>query len=671
MITILIFQQSERVFMGRASIGQPVWCAVLAALSATAQAQSTAQSAPDSTTATLGAVVVTATGFEQQVEQAPASISVIQGEALRQRSFRDLTDALRDVEGVVVNGGSNETDISIRGMPSDYTLILVDGKRQGLRDARVNGNRGYEQSFVPPAQAIERIEVVRGPMSSLYGSDAIGGVINIITRKVPKAWGGSVGLDYTAQQHSKFGNATQGQFYLGGPIKSDVVGLQIWGRQLNRQADDNVQTTQGFTRAQHRDLTARLAISPSAAQDILIQGGVTRLDNGEGTSANWATREQENDRDHASITHKGRWGWASSEVSLAWERGSRWGLSDGTSATQDAFEQRKPEVSNRVFDAKLVAPVGAHILTGGVQHNDTRLEDWNEGLGNRVRTRFGVVQKAVFVEDEWSLTDALRVTGGLRLDQHEQYGSHFSPRLYVNWQADDQWTLKGGVSRGFKAPEIRAVIPGYAYLRRNRFVMLDNPNLKPETSTNYEIGAMWSNRSTLSAGATLFYNDFQNKLSTVTTTERWNGFTVMDRVNLDKARIAGLELNGTWQATRALAFKANYTYLDSEQKSGANRGAPLSLTPKHTANVRADWKAASKLTVWGAANYYGKEYGTTVDTLAIPSYTMVDVGASYVWSPTITFNAALYNLGDKQLDVATYDKTSYGRRLWLGVNATF
>ena len=657
--------------MRKASTGQPVVWAVLMALSGTAQAQAAAGAPNEGDMATLGGVVVTATGFEQQVEQAPASISVIQGEELRKRSFRDLTDALRDVEGVVVNGNSNETDISIRGMPADYTLILVDGKRQGLRDARVNGNRGYEQSFIPPAEAIERIEVVRGPMSSLYGSDAIGGVINVITRKVPKAWGGSVGLDYTAQQHGKFGNAAQGQFYLAGPVKTDVLGLQLWGRQLNRQADDDVQTTEGFTRARHRDLTARLAITPSAAQDILIQGGITRLDNGDGPSANWATREQENDRDHASITHKGRWGWASSEVSLAWERGSRWGLSDGTSATQDAFSQRKPEVSNRVFDAKLVAPVGAHIVTGGVQWNKTELEDWNEGLGDRVRSRFGVAQKAVFVEDEWSLTDALRLTGGLRLDHHDQYGTHASPRLYANWQATQQWTLKGGVSRGFKTPEIRAVIPGYAYLRRNRFVMLGNPDLKPETSTNYEVGALWSNRGNLSAGATVFYNDFKNKLSTVTTTRRWNGFIVMDRVNLDSARIAGLELHGTWQATRALAFKANYTYLDSEQKSGANRGAPLTLTPQHTANLRADWKASPRLSFWSAANYYGKEYGTTVSTGAVPAYTMIDLGASYQWSRAITFNAALYNLGDKQLDAATYDKTSYGRRLWLGVHATF
>lgn len=658
--------------MRKASTGQLVIVgAVAACMAGLAQAQPAA--APDERDmATLGGVVVTATGFEQAIEEAPASISVIPGEALRQRSFHDLTDALRDMEGVVVNGSSNETDISIRGMPGDYTLILVDGKRQGLRDARVNGNRGYEQSFIPPAAAIERIEVVRGPMSSLYGSDAIGGVINIITRKVPKAWGGSVGLDYTAQQHAEFGNAAQGQFYLAGPLKTGVLGLQLWGRQLNRQADKDVERTEGFTRARHSDLTARLAVTPSAHQDILVEGGVTRLKNGDGPSANWATREQENDRDHASVTHKGRWGWASSEVSLAWERGSRWGLSDGSSATQNAFEQRKPEVSNRVFDAKLVAPVGAaQIVSGGVQWNNTQLEDWNEGLNDRVRRTFDVTQKAVFVEDEWSLTDKLRLTGGLRVDHHDQYGTHSSPRLYANWQPSDRWTIKGGVSRGFKTPEIRAVIPGYAYLRRNRFVMLGNPDLKPETSTNYEIGALWSNRSNLSGGATLFYNDFKNKLSTVTTDQRWNGFIRMDRVNIDSARIAGLEMHGNWQATRALAFKANYTYLDSEQKSGANRGAPLTLTPKHTANLRAEWKASQRVTWWSAANYYGKEYTATINTGAVPAYTFVDLGVNYQWSSSLALNATLYNLGDKQLDANTYDKTSYGRRLWVGVNASF
>ncbi|SDX61730.1 outer membrane receptor for ferrienterochelin and colicins [Pseudomonas syringae] len=616
----------------------------------------------------LDDVVVTASGFEQNLEDAPASMTVITGDELRKKSFRDLTDALRDVEGVTVNGGANETDISIRGMPADYTLILVDGKRQSARESRVNGNSGYEQSFIPPAEAIERIEVVRGPMSSLYGSDAIGGVINIITRKVTSKWGGSVTYDYSARQHSDQGNARQTQFFLGGPIKEDLLGLQVWGRYLDRQADDDVETTNGFSKADHRDLTARLSFTPTIDHDILLEAGATRLKNGDGVSANWATREQENNRDHWSISHQGRWGWATSDVSLAYEKSSREGEA---SATQTDVLGRKPEVENRVLDAKLVMPTERNITTTGLQWNDTTVTDWNQGLGDRKDYEFSVVQKALFAENEWSVTDTFALTTGLRMDHHEQYGVHFSPRVYGVWRATDDWTIKGGVARGFKAPEVRAVVPGYSYLRRNRFVMFGNPDLKPETSTNYELSALWSNRNDLSAGVTVFYNDFQDKLSTVTTTEVWNGFIVMDRVNVDKAVIKGVELNGRWDITPAVAIKGNYTYTDSEQKSGANAGAPLALTPEQKANLRAEWKLNDRTQLWASTNYYGKEYGNTLTDEAAPGYTTADLGGSYELSKNISLNAALYNVADKRLDDETYGTVNYGRTLWASTTVRF
>lgn len=660
-------------------------CVALSGLaSASAQSPTTAGASPnapashstpaagESTPTSLAEIVVSASGFEQEIKYAPASISVIQGEELRRKSFQNLTDAVRDVEGVVVNGSANESDISIRGMPGDYTLILVDGKRQSMRDARVNGNRGYEQSFIPPADAIERIEVVRGPMSSLYGSDAIGGVINIITRRVPQKWSGSLGVDTTVQQHSRFGNATQGQFSIGGPLKDDVLGLQIWGRHLNRQADDTARVEEGLSKARHNNLTARLSITPSKAQDILLEAGVDRLKNGSGPSQNWSDRAQDNNRDHAAVTHRGRWGWSSSEVSLSWERGSRWGMSDGSSATQDAFSLRKPETSNTVLDAKLITPLGNHLLSTGLQWHDTALKDWNEGLKDQVRRTYSATQKAIFVEDEWSVTDTLTLTGGLRLDHHEHYGTHYSPRVYANWQASENWTIKGGISRGFKTPEIRAITPGYAYLRRNRFVMLGNPDLQPETSTNYEIGALWSSSDNrMSGGVTVFYNDFSNKLNTITTTNRWNGFIVMDRVNVDKARIAGLESHARYQISPTLGVKANYTYLNSKQKSGANEGAPLTLTPKHVANLRLDWQSSAKLLLWASANYYGQEYGASITAQTAPSYTLADIGLSYKATESITLNAALQNFTNRQLDNATFGKTTQGRRVWLGVNTNF
>ncbi|EJI7471183.1 TonB-dependent receptor plug domain-containing protein, partial [Escherichia coli] len=140
-------------------------------------------------------LVVTASGFTQQLRNAPASVSVITSEQLQKKPVSDLVDAVKDVEGISITGGNEKPDISIRGLSGDYTLILVDGRRQSGRESRPNGSGGFEAGFIPPVEAIERIEVIRGPMSSLYGSDAIGGVINIITKPVNnQTWDGVLGL---------------------------------------------------------------------------------------------------------------------------------------------------------------------------------------------------------------------------------------------------------------------------------------------------------------------------------------------------------------------------------------------------------------------------------------------------------------------------------------------
>lgn len=614
------------------------------------------------------AMVVTASGYEQSTEDAPASVTVIPGDDLRKRAIQNLADAVRDVEGVAVTGGANESDISIRGMPGDYTLILVDGKRQSGRDSRVNGNAGYEQSFIPPASAIERIEVIRGPMSSLYGSDAIGGVINIITRKVNKTWGGSLSYNYAARQHRDQGNAANTQFYLNGPLVEDKLGLQLWGNYLNRQADDDIQNTNGFSKADHRSLTGRLAFTPDARQTLLLEGGASRLKNGSGESPNWATREQKNNRDHWSVSHDARWGWGTSTLSFAQEKTSREGLA---SPSQRDVYGRKPTIKNSVLDAKLVVPTLYHTTTLGGQWQNNQLRDWNQGDGTRKDHHYSVIQRALFLEDEWRMTETFSLTGGIRLDNHEQYGNHYSPRLYGVWYVSDEWTVKGGVARGFKTPEIRAVIEDYAVLRRNTYAMLGNPNLKPETSTNYELAAMWSNRDDLSASATVFYNDFQDKLSTLTTSQRWNGYIVMDRVNIDKAIIKGIELTGSWKVTPAFALKANYTRLDSEQKSGSNQGAPLALTPEHKASLRGEWDVTGQTQLWAAASYYGKEQGTSVSAEPAPGYTTADVGVSHQLTKRFTLNGAIYNIGDKRLDDETYGTVNYGRTFWGGVTFNF
>src|SRR5690606_21121246 len=113
----------------------------------------------------------------------------------------------RGVEGVsVVGGDPNSTDIVIRGMPGEYTLIMLDGRRQSTRETMNRGTGGVQANLIPPLAAIERIEVVRGPMSSLYGSDAMGGVVNIITRKVPERATASLTLGGIIHEDGDYGN---------------------------------------------------------------------------------------------------------------------------------------------------------------------------------------------------------------------------------------------------------------------------------------------------------------------------------------------------------------------------------------------------------------------------------------------------------------------------------
>ncbi|MXQ13081.1 TonB-dependent receptor domain-containing protein [Microvirga makkahensis] len=654
-------------------------------------------------------IVVTAAGFEQSVKDAPASISVITREELEKGAFRDLTDALREVQGVTVTGVANEKDIFIRGLPGSYTLILVDGKRQNTRDSRTNGNAGFEQSFIPPIAAIDRIEVVRGPMSSLYGSDAMGGVINIITRKVSDTWSGTVTTEGTLQQHDAFGHSAQGTFYTSGPLIHRMLGLQLWGRGFGRNEDELLS---GITGAREGNLAGRLTFTPNEDHDILLESGYTRIRR---NASKWGTLDGSdddtynlNDRKYWSLSHEGRWGPTTSYFSILQEWAERRSYTENPQTSAFDKNSRSPEIRNTVVDGKFTTPFeffGTHTLVTGGQWFNAMLTDQNPGRRSDIQEKFEIDQWALFAEDEWRLTDTFSITNGLRMDHHEIYGAHYSPRSYAVWHATENLTVKGGVSTGFRAPEIRQIAPGYAYTTGGGGcsygpsgtcgVILANPDLQAETSTSYEIGAVWDNLSGFTASATYFHTDFKDKISNALVLDdagnpvRWSedpNYRLWYSYNIDDAVIQGVELATTWRATDTLSFRGSYTFTDSEQRTGDYAGFPLARTPRHMANARVDWiTPVAGLATWAAVNYHGSEIvgGARIGTNGTPviingmtgrkygAYATMDVGLSYDLTEQLTLNAAIYNVFDKEVEPTDYNTVVEGRRLWVSMSATF
>ncbi|MCI0510163.1 outer membrane receptor for ferrienterochelin and colicins [Chromohalobacter marismortui] len=629
----------------------------------------------------LNDVVVTAAGYAQPLQDAPASISVISREQLENKAYRDITDALRGVPGVIVTGGGggdNGVDISMRGMPAKYTLILVDGRRQSSRESRPNGSAGFEQDWLPPLQAIERIEVIRGPMSTLYGSDAIGGVINVITRKVADDWHGNVRAEATLQEDSDSGNANQGQLYVSGPLADDLLGVQVYGQYQKREEDD---IEEGYEDKDLQSLTAKFSLTPSEHHDIGLEVGketqeraahVGKSVPAEGCRGGCSDSYSAHDREHYALTHTGRWGFATSDSYIQRE------------STDN--KSRDIEITNTVANTQWVLPLSRHIVTLGANYEKEELNDQNT---NQIsdRTQVSNDQWALFAEDEWMLTRDFSLTGGVRLDDNENYGSHVSPRLYGVWQAAPRWTLKGGVSTGYRAPGLREVTADWGAISRGG-TTYGNPALEPETSLNKELALLYSAPRGLNASVTLFHNDFEDKITRVrcgsaTACPPVTQYDIDDngnlltntRINVDEAVTRGVELSLSSPLTETLSVSTSYTYTDSEQKSGEYEGQPLTQLPKHQFRSTLDWTPMARLNAWVRLTYRGKESqpveGPSSSSIQAPSYTYVDSGGAWQLTDKAKLMVGVYNLFDEDVGYEEYGYVNDGRRYWVGASLDF
>ncbi|BFM08964.1 TonB-dependent receptor domain-containing protein [Halioxenophilus aromaticivorans] len=712
-------------------------------------------------------ITVTASGFEQKIPDAPASVSVISRDELLSRPHVNLLDMLKYQEGIDVGTSRDKTgqgSVSMRGLTGEYTLYLIDGKRQNNHgDIYPNNFGGNAFGHMPPAEAIERVEVIRGPASTLYGSDALGGVINIITKKITDQWYGNATVSGTVQENTQFGDDRQGEFTLAGPLIANTLAIGLRGSyyesdpstpELAPATDpngvvhyldavgfgsggrtvDTESTAYGLSLTYTPNENHTLRFDFDDSQQVYDNTPIVNAETGElsyplGTKDNiesiWRASggavspragyaaDQEFTRQSWSLTHSADWGPANSQISLAYVDTSNEGRTQPLTVTERQLlqemysgtgiyagmseEERKAlaestflprpdrplESSQYTLDAQVDIPfnaAGRHMLVVGGQMIDGELED---GVFGMESNNPGAVQDqemySLFVEDSWTITDPLTVTMGVRYDEHKVFGSQVSPRLYGVYRLSDAWTVKGGVSTGYKTPQTTDLYDGITgFGGQGTSPFAGNPDLQPETSVNSEIALYWNSPEGHNFNITYFDTTFEDKIArgdTISSCTATGGVrpcvnlgvynelgysTYSQKINIDEVDINGVEVAGRYMLGSQFTLNANFTWTDSEQKSGAEEGQPLTNTAKNMFNASLDWHALNNLTFTLESEVRSDRYrgwDSVLDKAQYyESYSLWNLGARFALNDNITLLGRVNNLLDE--DFTTY-KTEY------------
>lgn len=621
----------------------------------------------------LPTMVVTTTASDREFNRAMASVSIVDGVTLRRRPVNDLFDMVRHELGISHEdlGAGGGRGISIRGMSSEHTLFMVDGQRiTGSSSSIAHSN--YEQSWIP-AEAIERIEVVRGPMSSLYGSEALGGVVNVVTRSATDQWEGSFNQLYRWGDSGLKGDLYKTGFYAGGPIVQDVLGINFWGEFRRRKAllNQHDKRLSALDDQDARSMHVGLTWTPTDNQRIDFGLDVNREDlEGVRLSSGRNAQPYEIDsfirRHRYSLAYKGDWAWGS--LQLRWYQ---------TRLKRDVERSDGRDVSapnrfvDNVWDARTQFNLGSnHRVTVGTELRRERVEDPNINDQQKdSQNHF-----AFFLQDEITLGERWEAVLGGRFDKHKRFGWEFSPRGYLLFKATDHLTFRAGVGRGFKAPTMKQLSPSFESRAAmgGRGIVRGNPNLDAETNVSYEIGATYQ-RDTWSLAATLFQNRVKNLIETQrqpTCYER--GRVCLNYENVAKSRFQGLELSGSWDISQQLSIGGNYTYLSARDRLNDK---PLDDRSRHRANASITWQPFTELETSLRYEYVGSQFRTIGrERVKLPNYSLVHWDINYEVNKYLSVYGGIENITDKRLandDFDLYKRADEGRRFYAGFNLRY
>ena len=627
----------------------------------------TAFAAEDLQEFALEDMVVTATRTESKMVDVPVNATVISAEKIADRHYLDVADALKDVPGANVldtGVGAYEKKVVLNG--DERVLVLVDGKRVNI-DMGTMSRASYDLNQMPDVSLIERIEVVKGHGGALYGSDAVGGVINIITKKMDHSYG-KVSMGFGSHQ----ARDAKAMYTIKEGKTGVMVAASKYKQGYHEYKDAKTDANKRWPAAstyENEKVSVKLSQELSETSNLELGYDFSKFEgvrsySTKATSASFSNKKTNdfyakydwtvNDKDQGFIQlYRNKYDYYNAgdmyETDTGFEAQQNITLSDNNQLVVGASYRKAKALNATSYTAE-------------------------KSINN----------KAVFVSDQWEFAPNWTLDAGVRYDKHSTAGSKTTWSAGLNKKFDENSHAYFNWGQVFKAPTLDDLYYYYSFMDDNgfKYESYGNPNLKPEKGDTWTIGYGTKIADKTSVNISYFQSKLEDAIDWDTTLSNNSSVSIVR--NVDKQKKNGMELSVAHELNDNWDLEASYTYIrvkNNEHGSGYVRDANY-IPNMYRFGVRYHndlWNADLFLRGGSGADtgVFKNSYGYDVQNYLDSSFITLDASVSYKATKDLSFYAKGYNLFNKAyaesagVNGGTYTYPAQGRRFIIGAEYTF
>ncbi len=621
--------------------------------------QASAQQVSDGAAAyRMDTVVVTGTRTEKVLSDSPVRTEVVDAQEIEQTHARDLSEALEDVPGLQLRKiiGKSGNQVWLQGLDGDRVLVLIDGQAV---PASTNSTADLSQIGTSD---IERIEIVKGATSALYGSSAMGGVVNVITRQPDRPFGYRLQLDGgTYAAHNTDGGS--GLLHLAGRVQR-MAERYHWQLSTDVRSSDGFDldtdtfTTEGDA-GEKINLDARLGWTPDATNEWYIAPAYYQEDlehrfttpaPGQPDGVTRKLKLEAAARSHISLGGNHQ----PAGDQLAWSVAHdswRDTTQQDALATVEVDQERRARFDQSRFEMQWDRAVGEwQLLTAGVLLGREELRQTKRESG----TTLAEVPDAsrtnaeVYLQDDLFLSETWELVPGLRLQQDSDFGDFLAPKINLMagfWRDEPvQGRLRIGYGRGYRVPNLKERFFEFDHSTLG-YQVLGNPDLQPEQSDSLQLGIEFFANTRWRFDLNLFRNEIRDLIDTDIDSVTADGIRLFRFQNVARARTQGAELTGSLGVGSSL--RVGFSYLRLEARD-LDTNQVLAQRPEDQIKLSLDWQVGPWETLVSLrGTHQSEEFVDSANSLVSPAWTSWDLKLNQPLSPRFRIFAGIDNLSDE------------------------